>query len=154
MSLRFLRSKPLQAVKFAAIIAVLLYAGLGIFGRILDQGAGPLLLPIVFSLALTLVIAVEALRSGYLALRADGPLGRQVAARPGYTVVRVAEAAIAIIASGVFIAIFTAATDGPMAGPGAIGLALIGAGLGLLVIGASLVRTLTEYYFHRRSRAA
>ncbi len=41
-----------------------------------------------------------------------------------------------------------------MSGPGTIGLWLIMIGLGLPIIGGSLVRTLTEYYYYRHDSTA
>lgn len=151
MSRQFARAKPLQAGKLATITAVLLFAAGATFGLI-PRGLDALLFTTVFSLGLTLVIVAETLRAGFRALRTDEPLGRRFADRPVYTAVRAGEAVIAILASSAFVVSFSVFT--PVAGPGAIGLLFVGVALGLLILGASLVRTLTEYYYHRRTDAA
>lgn len=71
-----------------------------------------------------------------------------------YTAVGTGEAVIAILAAGVVVATIGTLPDEPMAGPGAIGLLFSGVVLGLLILGASLVRTITEYYYYRRNATA
>lgn len=148
---QFARAKPLQAGKLATIVLVLLYAAGATSGH-LPGGLQALLFTAVFSLGLTLVIVAETLRAGFRATRADEPPGRRLAHRRVYTAVRAAEAVIAILAASAVVVSFSVFT--PVAGPGAIGLLFIMVALGLLILGASLVRTLTEYYYHRRTTAA
>lgn len=151
MSHQFARSEPLQAGKLVTIVVVLLYAAAATFGLV-PGGLQALLFTAVFSLGLALVIVAETLRAGFRATRADEPLGRRLAHRPVYTAVRAAEALIAILASSAVVVSFSVFT--PVAGPGAIGLLFVVVALGLLILGASLVRTLAEYYYHRPTDAA
>lgn len=154
MSSQFFRAKPLQACKLVAIIATLLFVTIGVFGLIPNQGFTSLFLLILISLGLALIVTVETLFTGYRSLRTDGPLSDQFTNHPIYNIVRTGEIVIGIISAGMFIFIIGTLPDGPMAGPGAIGLLFIMSGLGLLILGGSLIRTLTEYYYHRHNSAA
>lgn len=151
MSLQFARAKPLQACKLAAIVAVLLFSAGVVSGVVPSRGPTSLLLVPLLAFALAAAVAAEALLAGYRAVRAGGPLTARLADRPAYGVVRAGEVLLAVLSVGAFALVVAALPDGPMAGPGAIGLWFLVVGLGLLVLAGSLVRTLTEYYFQRRS---
>jgi hypothetical protein len=151
MSPQFIRTKPLQACKLITIIGTFLYAAGAITG-LLPGGLDILLFLIVFGLGFTLLIIGETVVTCFRAIRATDSVTDQFANHQLYTAVRAGEAIISIFAAGAFVVIFAVATSGPIAGPGAIGLALIGAGLGALILGSGLTRTLTEYYYHRRSQ--
>lgn len=153
MSLQFARARPLQASKLAAIVATLLYAAGAITGAV-PGGLDALLFVIVLGLVLALLVAVETVVAGARALLAADPLVRRLADRRVYAAVRAGEATVALLAAGAFVVTFSTVTSEPLAGPGAIGPAFFGAGLGVLILGTSLVRTLAEYYHYRRVRTA
>lgn len=142
----FARSKPLQAGKLVAIVLTLVFALAGIFGLLPGAGLTALLVVPIVSLALAAVVALETLWAAAVAVRTDGLRTQGVTDRPLYTIVRAGEVVVAIPAAVTFIGLFVTFTDGPMSGPGAIGLLFIGVGLGVLILSVSLVRTVGEYY--------
>lgn len=154
ISAHFLAAKPLQAGKLAAIVGVLAFGLLGFFRIIPGEQLSAMLAAPFVSLCLALVVVAETLVAGYRAVRADDSPTTRLRARPGYAVVRAVEAPVAILATAGVVGTIMAVPDGPMAGPGAIGLLFIVVGFGLLILGASLVRTLAEYYYYRRGRPA
>jgi hypothetical protein len=102
-----LRRKPLQTAKLlGCFLSVVL--GVGGFLRIIGA-RGPIdnpllgdgqflalvLLPVV-SLGLVSVVFVETLATGYRCLRSDTSMGEQATRRIGYTLLRAAEAGIAL----------------------------------------------------------
>lgn len=152
MSLQFARTKPFQAGKLAGIVGVLLFAAAGYFRLVPDRQLAAMLAVLVVGLGLAFLVAAETLLAGYRTLRVDGPLASRLTDRPLYAAVRAGEAAVAVLAAGLFLYTLGTLPDGPMPGPGAVGLLLYGFSLGLSVVGASLVRTLAEYYYHRQRR--
>ena len=154
MSRQYIRAKPLQACKLIGTVATLVFSA-GVFsGLVSDPDVITLFLIPVLALGLALAIAAETLIVGYRSLRIGGPQKDWLADRPLYNIVRAAEVFLAILSVGIFTFIIATLPDGPMAGPGAIGLWFIMVGLGLLILGGSLVRTLTEYYYYRHSSTA
>lgn len=149
MSFEFFRAKPIQACKLGAIIVILLFATGGIFGVIPGQGFTGLFLIIGLSVGVALVVAVETLHAGYRFIGTDTGLREQLTNRPVCTVARTIEAASVLLVTGVLILLITRLPDGPPAGPGAIGLLFIVTILSVVVLGGSLVRTLSEYYYYR-----
>ena len=150
----FARTKPLQAAKLAAIIVVVPVAFGVIYGVVPHDGTASLFLVPLLSIGLALAVFAEAVVAGYRYLRAGGLRLDRSALGSVYLFVRLGEL-VAVIASGVtFALILRMIHEGPMAGPGAIGLWMILVGLSLVVIVGSLVRTLTEYYYVRTGRFA
>jgi hypothetical protein len=150
MPRQFLAEKPLQASKFCFVVAVLAVGLVGVSGVVPGRGLDTLLLVPVASFALALVVAGETLVAAYRVARADDPPTAQLAARPGYTVVRAFEAVAAALVVGGIAGTLATLPDEPIPGPGAIGLLFAFVALGLLVLVASLVRTTTEYVYYRR----
>lgn len=165
MSVRFVAAKPLQAGKLAAIIGAFFFTIAG-FLRFLPSnllGSQPpfmdwqltviVLVPLV-SLALVLVVTAETLVAIYRTARADERPTDRFADRPVYTLVRIGEAAVAILGTaGLIFAISTLAAE-EMPAPAGVALMLLVLGISLLILAASLARTLAEYYYHRRTDAA
>ncbi|MFC7046062.1 hypothetical protein ACFQH6_12140 [Halobacteriaceae archaeon GCM10025711] len=154
MSRQFLRAKPLQAGKLVAVVVTLLYSTGVFFGLLPTRSVESLLLVPALGIVLVLVVAAETLFAGYRLLRADCPVTARLAERPAYSVVRIGEVLAVVLSIGGFVFVVSRIPNGPMAGPGAIGLLFVIVGLGVLILGGSLVRTLTEYYYHRRTAAA
>lgn len=123
-------------------------------GLISAQNVTSLFLVPVLSLGPVLTVTAEMLLADYRYIRTGGSLTDRLANRPMYTIVRTVEIFFTFLSVGVFSIIIGPLPDGPMSGPGAIGLLLIMVGLGLLILGGSLVRTLTEYSYHRHNSAA
>jgi len=144
----FIRDKPLQALKLTVVIGALVF-GLSSYAGILPgDGLNGLLYFAFFPVILAVVVASEALRTGYRLVRTDDPAAR-LTARPVYTVIRAIELIVAVVAPTIFY-ILIVQLGSEVAGPGAIGLLFIGAALGLLVYGSLLLRAVTEYYYHRK----
>lgn len=155
----FVGSKPLQASKLGGISLALLLGVAGFF-RIVSADAfidhpaladgqflALLFIPLV-SLVLICIVVCETLVSSYRVLRADRSIREQLAARPGYAILRGAEAAVAVVGFGIILlalpVLFADSTPAP-AGVGLmLGLAIVG--LGILFV--SLVRTLLELSYH------
>ncbi|MFB6172475.1 MAG: hypothetical protein ABEJ23_08060 [Haloarculaceae archaeon] len=154
------RARPLQAAKFAGVLCALVL-GVGGFFRVFDARAivdhpvlgdgqflALVLLPVV-GLVLVVVVFLEALATGYRLHRSDEPVRDRVATRPGYALVRGAEAAVAVV--GVLLGasalpvLFADATPAP-AGVGILLLLLVVA-VGILV--ASLVRSFADLFVYR-----
>ncbi|TKX78622.1 hypothetical protein EXE53_20200 [Halorubrum sp. SD626R] len=143
-------SRPLQAGKTVVTLGTLGFGGLGFARLVPDQQLTALLLVSFVGLCLALVVAVETLLAAVRVRRADEPMGDRLSADPAYTGARLLEAAVAILATVGFVAVFAVVSGGQMAGPGAVGLLFVFSGLGVTVLVTSLVRTLTEYVRHRR----
>lgn len=144
----FIRARPLQALKLAAVIGTLVFGVAGFAGVLPGQNLTSLLVLAFFPMILAIVVGAEALMAGYKLAGADDPAAR-LAARRGYTVIRVIEVVVTIAAPGVFY-VLIGQIGGEVSGPGAIGLLFIGITLGLLAYGAVLLRTLVEYYYHHQ----
>lgn len=144
----FIREKPLQALKLTAVVGALAFAVVGLFGVLPGRGLNGLLSLAFFPMILAVVVAGEALLAGYRLARADDPAARLVARR-GYTAIRAIELVVTVVAPGIFYVLIVSVGN-EVAGPGAIGLLLVGIALGLVAYGAVLLRTLVEYYYHRR----
>jgi ABC-type polysaccharide/polyol phosphate export permease len=151
MSLQFIRDKPVQACKLITIILTGLFVTGGVFGLIPNQGLNSLFSVVYVSIGLVLVITAETLLSGFRSVGTDSSLADQFNNRPTYIVVRVIEILGAILSVGGLIFVIAMLPEGPMAGPGAIGLLFIVAGLGALLLAGSLIRTVTEFYYYRRT---
>lgn len=149
MSLQFIQSRPLQAGKLVAVVVTLPFASGVVYGLVPDQGLAGLFLVPLLGLGLALVVAAETLFAGYRSIRSGSRLTDRLEGHPTYSIVRVVEVVLVVLSSGAFAYIVGTLPEGPMAGPGAIGLWMMMVGLGLLIIGGSLLRTLTEYYYCR-----
>lgn len=144
----FIRAKPLQTLKLTAVVSALTFAFASIVGILPAQDLGSLLYLAFFPMILAVVVGAEALLAGYRLAQADDPAAR-LTARRGYTVVRAIELVVTVAAPGIFYVLIVQ-IGGEVAGPGAIGLLFIGIALGLVAYAAVLLRTLTEYYSHRK----
>lgn len=151
MPRKFARTKPLQAIKLGAVVVLL---GLGVAGVVglVDRGLDALLLLAFVPMLLALVVAGEALLAAVRVARAADP-GARFADSPVYTAVRVVEVVVAVVAPATFY-VLVVTMGSEVAGPGAIGLLLYGVALGSAALGAVLLRTLVEYYVHRRDRSS
>ena len=74
----------------------------------------------------------------------------QIASRLMYIVIRTLEVVCVIIPAGGFVYRIGAIPEGPMAGPGAIGLLFIMTGMAILPMVGSLSRPVTEAYYSTR----
>lgn len=144
----FIRDKPLQALKVTAVMGVLAFGLVSFVGVLPGQELTGLLFLAFFPILLAVVVGGEALLAGYRLARTAEPAAR-LTARPGYTAIRAIEVVVAVVAPGIFYVLIVQ-FGGDVAGPGAFGLLFIGIGLGLLTYGSVLLRTLGEYYYHRK----
>lgn len=151
MSLQFIRDKPVQACKLIAIVVTGLFVVGGVFGLIPNRGLDSLFLVVYLGIGLVFVITAETLLSGFRSIGTDGSLAGQFATRRMYTAVRLLEVLSAIVSVVGVIVLLATLPEGPMAGPGAIGLLFIVSGLGALILAGSLIRTVTEFYYYRRT---
>lgn len=148
----FIQDKPLQALKLGAVLGAISFALAGVVGLLPGRGLNGLLSLAFLPMVLSLVVAGETLLAGYRLARADDPAAR-LTARRRYTAIRLLEVVVTIGAPGAFyILIVTIGSE--VAGPGAIGLLFIGIALGLVAFAAVVLRTLTEYYYHRRDHSS
>jgi len=154
MEFSFPRARPLQAGKLAATVVALLVSTVAFFGLVPVTDITTLFLAPVVAFFLTMVVVAEALVAGYRALGDDRRLTERLADRPLYTAVRALEAGLAVAAVAGFVALVAWIPDGPMAGPGAIGVFFVVVGLAALVLAGTLLRTLAEYVDYRRSNSA
>lgn len=149
MTRQFLRAKPLQACKLVAI-AVVVPVGVAVFvGLLPTADVGMLFLLPLLALALVFVVTAETLVAGVRLVSAGGSLTDRFGERPVYAVVRAAEVLAVLLSVGVFASVLSLIPSGPMAGPGAIGLWMLMVALGVVVVAASLVRAVTEFYYYR-----
>lgn len=149
--------KPLQAVKLIGI-ALVIVLGIGGFFRFLSVPADPgaplaadsqLLvivgIPLVGLLLIGVVVA-ETLVSGVRAILGDRSLRQRALDRPGYTAVRLLEAGVAVLAvvmMATIVPIILAESTPAPVGVGAMLALLV---VGLVVLGASLLRAIVELY--------
>ena len=150
MALQFARDHPLQALKLGAVLGSFAFAFAGYVGVLSGRGLQSLLVVAFFPMILALVVAGEAVLTGYRLAQSDDPRNRLLARR-AYTAIRLLEVIVTVGAPGAFY-LLVVRIGGEVAGPGAIGLLLYGIALGLPAYGAVLLRTLVEYYDHRRGR--
>lgn len=144
----FIQAKSLQALKLAAVIGLLAFACVGFVGVLPGQELTGLLVLAFFPLMLAVVVTAEALLAGFRLVQAADPVAR-LTARRGYTAIRAIELVVTVVAPGIFYVLIVQ-KGGEVAGPGAIGLLFIGIALGLLAYGSVVLRTFTEYYYHRK----
>jgi len=143
---QFPADRPLQASKLAAVLAVLLFGTLGVSGALPDQQLTALLLVPFAGFALALVVVGEGLFAAYRVATTDPPATTRIAARPAYAAVRVIEVVAALLAIGGIAGTIASVPEEPLPGPGAIGLLFVTVAFGLLVLGATLIRTAVECY--------
>ena len=154
---RSLADCPLQASKLIGISLGLVGGLAGVVGVVGPDGVGlpavvegavlPLAVVPLVGAALAGVIILEALHSSYRALQAEAALRRQLAARTGYTLVRVIEAGVAV---GGLVAVWRLVStldNGPV--PVAAGVGVAGGllAVGGMVIVASLLRSASELWY-------
>jgi len=137
------------------VVLTLLVSTVVFFGIVPVGDITTLFLAPVVAFVLTMVVVAETLVAGYRALGdSRGPTGRlteRLADRPLYAAVRTLEAGLAVAAVAGFVALVAWIPDGPMAGPGAIGVFFVVLGLAALVLVGTLIRTVAEYVDYRRS---
>lgn len=148
MFLRFLRARPLQAAKLAAIVLTVLYALGGLYGVLPDHGLTGLFLVVLLGIGLAVQITAETLLVGFRAFATDGSLTDRFDEGRLYPVVRAIEIAGALAWGAGFAFLVSLVPESP------IGLLFMLAGIGVVILGASLLRTLTEYHYFRRTDAA
>jgi hypothetical protein len=154
MTAPFVRARPLQAGKLAAVVATLAYTAAGVAGVVPGWDISGLFVVVILGGALVLVVAAETAVAGARALLADDGVVARLAARPPYTVVRAVEAGGAAAAAGGVAVVLASLPSGEMAGPGAIGLLFLVAGLALVPPAGVLLRGLAELHYHRGAAAA
>lgn len=143
----FIRDKPLQALKFAAVIGALTFGVASLIGVLPGDGLTGLLYLAFVPMLLAVVVGAEALFSGHRLVGTDDPVAR-FRARRVYTAIRGIELIVTVGAPATFY-VLIGQIGGEVAGPGAIGLLFIGIALGLFAYASVLLRTLVEYYYHR-----
>ena len=150
---QFARSTPLQACKLLASAAALLVLLLVGSGAVPVRSITVLLYVPVVALAVAVGVIAETALAGYRAVRAERPLRERVADRPLYAVVRAVESTLAFLAVGAVGSLPAVLPDGPMSGPGALGLFYgLLAVASVLLVGV-LVRTGVEYGQYRPTGA-
>lgn len=154
MSLPVYRGKPVQASKLGVIVATLLFAMAGVYGVLPGQALTGLILVVFLSFVLAVVITGETILAGYRLIGTSRSLTEVLGDRPMYTIVRAIEVACTILWAAGFAYLISTIPEGPMSGPGAIGLLFMMAGIGLLILGGGLIRSLSEYYFYRENHTA
>ncbi|MFC6873360.1 hypothetical protein [Halobellus marinus] len=149
----FLTTKPLQACKFLGVAASA-FVLIGIVFEIVPIGSITVLffVPVV-AFVLAVVITAETVLAGYRVVQKGTSLAERSSRDPVYSVVRVGEFLFALLAVGAFGVLLVLLPDGPMSGPGALGLFYILVGLSLLILFGSLVRSITEYVRFRRGKS-
>lgn len=151
MSRSFIHAKPLQALKLGAVLAIFWIGLLGIAGLIPGLGLDTVLILAFVPLGFGPVVGAEALYAVYRIARDDR--GKRIRRRPLYTAIRALELGATIGAPVTFYVLIGAVGNG-VATPGTgLALLLFGVGLGLLAFGAVFLRTVAEYYYHRKHRA-
>lgn len=151
---QFARSQPLQTIKLAAILIALPVAAADIYGIIPWGGVSSLFLVVVLGFLVGLLIIAETLVVGVRVLKSTAPIRDRIDAKPAYVALRTLEVASVIIPAGGFVSLISRIPEGPMAGPGAIGLLFILTGLSLLPIAGSLIRTIFELYYFQQHNGA
>ena len=149
MSVRFHQARPLQAGKLASIVVAVPIGAAVIYGVVPYPGVLGLFLVPLLGIGLAVVVMAETLFAGVRALRDDAPATERLTRRPVYGAVRAVEVVAPILATAVLWFVLASIPDGPMAGPGAMGLWMIVVGLALVVVAGCLLRTLAEVYYHR-----
>jgi len=154
---RFSGPDPSRPANSSPWSLTLLVSTVVFFGIVPVGDITTLFLAPVVAFVLTMVVVAETLVAGYRALGdSRGPTGRlteRLADRPLYAAaVRTLEAGLAAVAAVAgFVALVAWIPDGPMAGPGAIGVFFVVLGLAALVLVGTLIRTVAEYVDYRRS---
>lgn len=148
----FIRDKPLQALKLAAVIGALAFGLASVMGILPGGGLNGLLYLAFSPMLLAVVVGAEALFLGYRLARTDDRVA-WFTDRRGYTVIRAIELIVTVGAPVIFY-ILIVQIGGEVAGAGAIGLLFIGIALGVFAYASVLLRTLTEYYYHRKRSAS
>ena len=151
---QFARAQPLQAIKLAAILIVLPVAAAGIYGIIPSGGLSSLFLVVVLGLFLGILSIAEAFFVGVRVLDSTASIRDRIGSEPTYVALRTAEVASVIIPAGGFVYLLRRIPEGPMAGPGAIGLLFVLTGLSLLPIAGGLIRTIAEVYYFQQTNGA
>ncbi|WP_435186865.1 hypothetical protein [Halobellus sp. EA9] len=144
----FVRAGPLQALKLAAVVCVVAFGLLSFVDVLPGQELNGLLFLAFFPVVLAVVVGTEALLAVYRLLRAEDPIAR-LTDRRAYTAVRAIEAVVAVVAPGTFY-VLVVRIGGDVAGLGAVGLLFVGVGLAGSAYGSVILRTLAEYYYHRK----
>lgn len=155
------RRKPVQAGKFVAILLSVVL-GVGGFFRIINATAivgNPLLgdgqflalvlLPLV-SLGLVLLVVAETLVTGYHVIRSDESLTERIAGRAGYTLLRGAEAGIALIGVTIMITALPVLLAEATPAPAGVGIMLLLLAVGLAILFTSFVRSSAELFVYAR----
>lgn len=126
----------------------------GLYGLLPVSGLTALFLVVFLSIGLAVVVTAETLLAGYRAIASGRSLSEQATDGQWYPVVRAVEVASVVLWAGGFAYLLSLIPDGPMAGPGAIGLLFMLSGISSVLLGGSLFRALSEYYYYRGTAEA
>lgn len=156
------RRKPLQASKFAAVLLSIVLGVAG-FLRLIDARAllgdsllgdgqflALVLIPLV-SLGLVVLVFVETLVGVYQVVRSDVAVADRVAARPGYVLLRGAEAIVAVVGVTVVAAAVPPLFADTTPAPAGVGIMLLLLLVGFGILFTSFVRAALELGFYARS---
>lgn len=152
---------PLQAGKFVGILLTLVL-GIGGFFRVIDAkalvGGHPIgdgqflaliLLPLV-SLGLVVLVFTETLVSGSRVLRSEGSVMDRITERPGYALLRGAEATMAVVGVAIIFSALPVLFAESTPAPAGVGLMLLLAVVGVGILVASFVRSAFELFVYGR----
>jgi hypothetical protein len=154
-----IRDKPLQAGKLVGILLTLAL-GVGGFFRIIDPrilvdghplGDGQFLALIAVplaSLGLVLLVFTETLVSGYRVLRSEEAIADRITSRPGYMLLRGAEATVAVVGVAIICGALPPLFAESTPAPAGVGLILLLAVVGLGILVASFVRSTVELFVY------
>lgn len=151
---QYFEARPLQAGKLLAILAILVFSIGAIIGLVPGVEITSLFLVPVLSIALAILIIAETVLAGYRSLRTDRSVTDWVADKPVYATIRAVEVLAVGLSGGAFVYVIDSIPNGPMSGPGAIGLFFIVLGIAAVILGASLLRSLSEFYYYRQTTRA
>lgn len=153
------KRKPLQAGKFGGILLALVL-GIGGFFRIIDARAiidGPMLgdgqflslifIPVV-SLGLVILVFVETLLAAYRSIRAKESIRDQFSEQSGYSLLRGAEAGLAILGVTVMVAGLPVLLAESTPAPVGVGIMLLYMAIGLGILVTSFIRSFAELFIY------
>ncbi|WP_311172068.1 hypothetical protein [Halobellus ordinarius] len=149
----FLTTKPLQACKLLGVVTTAAVLFGIVFEIVPTESITVLFFVPVVAFVFAVVITAETVLAGYHVVQNGTSFAERFSRDPLYGVVRIGEFLFALLAVGAVGVILVLLPDGPMAGPGALGLFYILVGLSLLILFGSLVRSITEYVRLRRGKS-
>lgn len=155
-----LRRKPLQTGKFIGVLLALVLGIAGFF-RVIDatvlvddplladgQFLALVLLPLV-GLALVILVFVETMVAAARAVLSEDGVVLRVRGRPGYVLLRGAEAAFAVLGVLVMASVLPVLVADSTPAPAGVGGMLLLAAVAVGILVASLARTTVELFVYR-----